>query len=279
MVRKNPFIVYLHIEKAAGSTLHNIFLKNIFGYHVFLPYLYDGSRDNQNIFLTKNELARIKKMYPILKGIGGHSIRSYANYEDVVSNVAYITFLRDPIKRFLSHYFYQKEVMSIDWTLDNFIASGHFNNFMCRKICGEPCSNTAINEIKSKYSYVGITETFDLCLVELKSKLRELGYIGTFNINYLTKNARSKRHNSNEIISSSSVKAVKESNIEDVKLFEYVVNARNKKENSLNCGGYAKDCVRFSTVELFNLFSNKLARHMYIKWLERLYRNQHGTVL
>lgn len=34
------YLCYLHIEKAAGTTLHDIFLNNFIGYYVDTPYPY-----------------------------------------------------------------------------------------------------------------------------------------------------------------------------------------------------------------------------------------------
>lgn len=272
MSKRRPFIVYLHIEKAAGSTLHDIFSKNILGYHILLPYFYDRKLDNQQIFLKKEELARIKKFYPLLSGIGGHSVRSYANYEHFIDKILYVTFIRNPIERFYSHYFYQKEVMSINWTLPKFIMSGHFDNFMCRKICGKPSFVDAAEEIEKKYFYVGLTEYFDNSLVEFKDKLIKLYNYSNFDITYVVKNARSSRIKSRVVIDNSFDEIVEEANIEDIKLYNFILNKKEDNINKIHIARNSKN--NLSPRQCINYFGNKILRHSYIKQLEKYFRDQ-----
>ena len=79
-----------------------------------------------NNYLSSSELKRIIKLYPFLSGIGGHTTRTYANYEDVVDkNIKYFTFLRDPIARYMSHFNHQVNKKGIDWTIESFINEDH----------------------------------------------------------------------------------------------------------------------------------------------------------
>ena len=271
MNKTPPCIAYVHIEKAAGSTLHDIFLKNIFGYHIFSPYQFGKLVDNQSVCLTSDELKKIRSFYPFMKSFGGHSVRSYCGYEDVFEDILYVTFLREPIKRFYSHYLYQTEVMSIAWSLDDFIASGQFNNFMCNKIAGQKSFDSALKEINKRFFFVGIIEEFDKSLLELRARLFEIGF--SFSSDYENKNTRTGRGGVNHLLSESDMNKIAQANLEDIKLYEHVKESRafidlEKETPSL----FGND--KMIAMEKFRLVSNKIIRHCYVKWLEKIFRDQ-----
>src|SRR4051812_4528507 len=110
----DPFLVFIHIEKCGGITLHNLLHANFKGYISPHP----GFQEH----LSKEELKWLKRLYPgKVTGIGGHRAGAFQHYEDVIKQpLFYFTFLRDPIKRYLSHLNWQKMIMSKDWTFDSF---------------------------------------------------------------------------------------------------------------------------------------------------------------
>ena len=108
-------LCFLHIEKAAGSTIHEIFRNNFLFYYVAWPYKYDITYSNQNSYLSKKEFNNINLFVPCLKAFGGHSIRLYEKY----GNCSLIAFVRNLIERYFSHYYYQKNVMGICGLLRN----------------------------------------------------------------------------------------------------------------------------------------------------------------
>ena len=273
MSKNSPSLAFIHIEKAAGSTLHEIFSTNILGYHIFSPYKFIKNRDNENEFLTCEELKSIKKYYPLLDSFGGHSIRSFSNYEDVFPSLLYITFLRDPIERFYSHFLHQTEIMNIDWTLDSFISSGNFNNFMCRKICGNQNSKEAISEINNKFFHVGLIENFDESLIELSKKLNDVGI--TFNTSYVKKNIRSQRTQSKPLIDKKSLDKIYAANLEDLILYKKI-KQQHSSQNKLDITTLSN---QLTLQQRLYSFLNKFNRHSYVKFLERKLRNQDSNTI
>ena len=129
--QKKRLICFLHIEKAAGTTVHEILRNNYWD----SPYIYNPTDTSQAHHLNSQELFSIGKKTPFFKAFGGHSIRLWEDYgQSFGQDVFYFTFFRDPIKRYLSNYFFQKYNMSIERTFEDYLSDSSFHNFMTKKI-------------------------------------------------------------------------------------------------------------------------------------------------
>jgi len=157
--KRSPFC-FIHIEKAGGSTIHNWFKYYLPTYVSLHPWYYWSNEIGNH--LTVKELGILSKLHPNIAGFGGHTTRHYLDYHKKLnSNINYITFLRDPIARYLSNYQYQREVMGIEWTLDEYLNETKFNNFMTVRIAGNQDVDKAIDEIENRFAFVGLVEKFD----------------------------------------------------------------------------------------------------------------------
>jgi len=159
-------ICFIHIEKAGGSTLHNWFKYYMPNYLSLDPY-YTWTNEKDSEF-SNRELEILKMFHPMISGFGGHRLRSYLCYEDLFNqNLKYITFLRNPIARYLSHFQHQNEMMKNERSLNEFLNERRFNNFMCVKICGKQDGVLAFKQLKKMFSFVGFVEDFNKSLLLL----------------------------------------------------------------------------------------------------------------
>ena len=98
---------FVHIEKTAGTTLHSILRRSFGTGHcdIRLPFSKRGpvDSDNRNV-VDAADLKRVKRIYRSLRGISGHDVKPYSNLELECPEIRYFTFLRDPRRRFLSHF-------------------------------------------------------------------------------------------------------------------------------------------------------------------------------
>lgn len=159
-------LAFVHIEKAAGMSVHKI-LKRAFGskYMVVEPppledgatYIFDSAAYNQ-----------IRFLYPRLLGIGGHWIRPYSDLSISIPQLRYWTIVRDPVKRTLSHYQYQIQIMGKQIPFDEWSKDQRFWNFQTRKLCGTEDAAKAIELLSGKsFIGVGILEKFDESMILL----------------------------------------------------------------------------------------------------------------
>lgn len=162
-------IVFIHIERAGGTSLHHLLNNNFPNYIILNPRrLYTNK---EKAFFGVDNLKLLLDKYAQLDGFGGHTTRSFLGYEKLSKfPIFYLTFLRDPVQRYLSHFNYQKNVMNINWKLEDFLATQYFNNFQCKRIINKEDPQEAFKELK-KYSFLGLTECYDESLLLLKQRI------------------------------------------------------------------------------------------------------------
>lgn len=172
-MRREPFLCFVHIERAGGTTLHHMLRYNYPTFAALHPWYY-WANEKENTF-TRNELRAFVGALPLTRGIGGHTVRASLDYESVVGPVFYFTFLRHPISRYMSHLNYQRLVMGIDWSLEGFLAEPRFENYQTVRIAGGPDLARAKQELSERFGFVGLTERFDESLLLFRSRLGDSG--------------------------------------------------------------------------------------------------------
>lgn len=229
-------LIFLHVPKAAGSTLHPIlerhFPKNV--RHSF----YDDVENRMARFrsLPLAERSRIR----LLKG---HF--PYGLHDSLVGKTTYITLLRDPVERVVSHYYYVKrtprhylydQVVSGKMSLADYVRSGitgELDNGQVRLLAGfdqtipyGACTREHLDMAKyhaeQDFALVGLTERFDESLVLMCIVLgwTWLPYYRNLNV---TKARPKHREIDPDIIA-----AIRETNRFDIELYEWVTERFNQ---------------------------------------------------
>jgi hypothetical protein len=225
-----PLIVFIHIERCGGTTLNHSMLSNFTG--VFAPvYKTTVNQKSEEFIKLDYALVDIKQLidfYPWTRFIGGHHTRAYIDYSDVTkSEVFYLTFLRNPVERYLSHFNFQRISMGIDWKLDEFLSNPRFNNWQTFRIAGIQDISVAKKILLERFNFVGITERYNESLVLLKHILN----ISNFRIAYPLKNSIADKSNPGaiEIIKFDKLdlkhrNLIMKNNELDIELYEFVRN-------------------------------------------------------
>ena len=131
-------LLFLHVHKTAGTTLNRIIERE---YNPFRIYTIEGGRIEWSIDHLKKLSERRRAALEVVKG---HM--SFGLHESLPQPSTYITFLRDPVERCISSYYYSKgnrmnpfyrriahENLDIPGFLD--IAPWN-NNLQCKTIAG-----------------------------------------------------------------------------------------------------------------------------------------------
>lgn len=173
-------VIFQHIPKAAGSTL------------IFTVLMQRFARDRSFICGTDGVLgdflALPDERRAGLDFLAGHV--DFGIHEHLGGPGAYFAFVRDPVERVVSHYFfirnsprhrYRQEAQEMD--MEAFIASGirpRMNNCMTRMIsgldapygkCPESMLDKAVENLMQDYFFLGIVERFDESLAMLAELL------------------------------------------------------------------------------------------------------------
>ena len=206
-------LIFCHIEKAAGISVHRILHKNFPGYISPSPKKKFGVIDRSYFDL-------LQKFYPIpVTGIGGHkvSVIDIAKKDDFV-----FTIVRDPLDRFLSHLNWRTEVMGEKYCLQEYCAEEMgFCNFQCKRICGKQSADAAIATFEEHFDVVGIFEIFHESLVAISSLCTnsELKICTSVSNATSSKNRQFERR----FLSESELDMIRACNLEDEKMYRWVV--------------------------------------------------------
>jgi len=129
--RKDLTLIFLHIPKTGGSTLRNLIKRNYKGQPIFSI---DGRRARKSIEAFKKLPEAQRKSFKVLQR---HML--FGLHEFLSSPSTYITMLRDPIERIISHYYYvlrdpehypylykkvKSQNMSLNISLKDYVISG-----------------------------------------------------------------------------------------------------------------------------------------------------------
>lgn len=226
-------VIFLHIPKAAGSTLHDIIERQ---YSPKLVYSVTGNQVPESVaqFRALPESERQN-----LKMVKGHM--GFGLHELLPQGATYFTLLRHPVDRVLSHYYYilrrpnhylYETVTEQNMSLQDFAIrkpSLELDNGQTRLIAGkhgEPdrsieigqCTPEMLEDAKQNlrnfFTVVGITEEFDRALILLK---RTFGWRNVF----YTKRRVTHNRPQEKQIDIETRRIIEQCNALDMELYEY----------------------------------------------------------
>jgi len=99
---------HVHVRKCGGSTFHATILARNFG----SGYYRDASLIDDRY--TSNQVAEILGNCPWLRAYSSHKISLDLPFDSPLARLHAIAFVRDPVARFVSHYFYLRH-HALDW--------------------------------------------------------------------------------------------------------------------------------------------------------------------
>jgi hypothetical protein len=167
--QRKPLLCFVHLERAGGTTLHAVLRRN---YPSFLTLTAPRWTNDERTVFTPAQLGALLRVLPFTAGVGGHNVRTYLGYEGVTERpIRYLTFLREPIARYLSHLRYQLEHFPDRWDLGRLLDEEYFWDFTTKRHAGSADLERAKRRLAGDYAFVGLQERFDESLVLLRRAL------------------------------------------------------------------------------------------------------------
>jgi hypothetical protein len=226
-IPNNIKLVSVHIPKTAGTSFRNI-LKSVYGdqrvIRLDIDLTYGKLKINEKLFNNKS----FNKKWQV---IHGHFSPNTLNNSILISpETPYITWLRDPVERVMSNYYYlekrlkeelNEEAKDLDIlakmqrTLIEYARAEKNRNRMSKFLDGKPLED---------FLFVGLTEHFSEDLVDLSSLL------GWANFKEFKYNVTDKRVNN---VSEDVKEEIKQLNIKDVELYQKAINLRIERRKKL----------------------------------------------
>lgn len=206
-------LVFIHINKTAGSTVRYILRSSYGSRHCDVE---PWNAAWVEAPFSKDDLRRVRRIYRDLASIAGHRVTGYTDLEDGVP-LEYVTFLRDPLKMCASRFQYHVDHRGKNVEFDEWIQRDWLRDAQTKRIAGTASADDAIDIIRRKNIFVGLTERFDESLVLLKA-LRA----PDLDISYTRINVARRNSLAEELLSDARTRdALVDANRADLELYRY----------------------------------------------------------
>jgi hypothetical protein len=166
MSSTGSIIAFAHIPKTAGITVAYLFRR-----HFGLRALNVFARGRPD-FYRPRDLRLDLRMTPVsLRCLHGHSLKPCVDFEEFEERLVWFTVLRDPVRRYISQYIYNYEVMGERFDVLHFIRHRPDKpNRQVRMLAGIDDLDAAIRQIR-RMACVGLTERLEESLLLMRERL------------------------------------------------------------------------------------------------------------
>jgi hypothetical protein len=217
MTLKGPLFAFIHMEKAAGTTLTSI-LRRSFGTRHCDVRGWRNAWIFEDDLVTAADMRRTRWIYPNLVSIAGHGVRPYSDLSDICPDVRYYTILREPIARSASYYQYQVQVLKKTMPFEEWIQIERMRDLQTRRLAGTDDVDKAREMLNERVGFVGLVEFYDETLVMLRRYFGDL----KLSIRYRPENIASDPSISRDLLSNPKTYALlEEANRKDTALYEH----------------------------------------------------------
>ena len=162
-------LISVHLPKTAGSSFVSA-LEHFFGEHLLKDYAdlpMNRSTTRRNVAAMRNSvlLSGTGAVSSEIHCIHGHYMPIKYRLVRPRTPKVYVTWVRDPVERLASHYYYwrrtydpdsaarvHRKVVEEDWSLERFCFSKEMRNTYAKFLWGFP---------PEKFAFIGITEDFE----------------------------------------------------------------------------------------------------------------------
>jgi hypothetical protein len=167
--RPDRLLTFAHIPKAAGQTLIAL-LRRHFG----LRHVDVGQRAFKGN--CARDLRFDLRVYPWARSLSGHWLKPYIDFEEFNDRFVWYTFLRDPIKRFISQYQFGVERMGFRMEFEEWVShiqatGGPIRNVQVCHMAGTEDLEAAKQIMAEKVAFVGLVERFNASLLVWRRRM------------------------------------------------------------------------------------------------------------
>lgn len=256
----DDLIVFAHMMKTAGTSLNKSFIEHFGSKMHIVP---GGLEINDVSYANKKFQNDLSKFNHNLQLISGHPLRPYKDLNNENKNLKWVTFFRNPMDRYVSHYLYiyaitnhfahKKYWDKKNNSIEEWERIENNANYQTKFIAGEVNFDKAVEILENKMAWVGITEEFENGMCSLKQ------FLGLKKFHFEKKiiNKRRVAPQQKIITMQNHREFIEEMNQVDIRLYEYVKNniwPRFRYEDVNDCDNSGKSkMIRLKNMVLFQI--------------------------
>lgn len=150
-----PVLAFCHLRKTGGVTFNQILRREFGVQHIDAITRYP---DGRNVYRSE-DLEQDRVVYPRIKSIAGHGLRPFLNYGEFGNRMRWITLLRNPSERYVSHYIHHVEKFGYDKSFRVWIDIHKHQNDQTKTIAGIDDVEQA-KRILKEFFWIGFTDQY-----------------------------------------------------------------------------------------------------------------------
>jgi len=213
---RSPLIAFAHLPKTAGQLVRLLFRRHFGLQHLDVEHRYSFN-------YGPNDLRCDLRLYPRARSLAGHPLKAWVDFGEFQDRLAWFTYLRDPVSRYISQYFFDIEVMKRRMDVPTWIRQADRGNMQVWYLAGTEDVEAA-KKVLLGMRAVGLMEHFNESLLIIRSRL---GLDG-FDLSYdRPKNVGTERKGLDRTAVKKEFKAygneIRERNKLDIELYEFAV--------------------------------------------------------
>jgi len=242
---KSKTTIFLHMPKTGGTTLNHLIHRNYMPERTFtVPNaVMETYGDNWKKIPTMERWQLARDKFAALPEVKKQEIDAIVGHmwfgwhELTNSSCQYVTFLRNPVRRFISHYNFirnlkghpiSEEIQRRSLKLEDFLEEEvfqSFDNFQTKLLSGNfqptlASLNKAIQNLENHFIFVGFTESFDSDLIQVSRLLGwKYPYYKRLNV--------SQKHADIKSLKPEVIHEIINRNQLDIALYEYVLTRKS----------------------------------------------------
>jgi len=212
-VSERTLYAFVHIEKAAGTSLIHVLRRAFFLTYFDVSPVYPGPHK----FLKAKDLRALLRLYPWTKCIGGHSVVPFSDLGSAFPNLRYITLFREPCARYVSQYIYWRDKLGWEISFEEFLDRKDAQNVQTKRIVGRSQAEQAKEVLEEHFALVGTVEEFPNFLQALERRTGRKGLASVV----MRRNVSSRTDEASELLERYDER-IRGANSADLSVYEFV---------------------------------------------------------
>jgi hypothetical protein len=177
-------LAFVHVSKTAGTTITGILRRNFSRHHLDTRVIQDKPA------ITAAQLKRAQWIYPRIRSIAGHAVRTTSDLRRGFPGIRFHTFLRDPARRIVSAYLFDRGIdiakrtwqpgddVAVEMDFERYLRG--FGDSYCRIFTGGQRADPAIEAVEREVAFIGLVEEFEESLALFRNWVGLPGFDVTY---------------------------------------------------------------------------------------------------